>query len=336
MRISIVTPFFNGSRFLQETGESVLAQTHQDWEWIIVDDGSEDEELVALDAWAERDARIRWRPRTGEPKGANRCRNQGWQNASGEHILFLDGDDQLLPHTLETRAAGIRNSDLQDNEVPYFQTVAFRGDDPASRWLWDDPAHPVSWLTSLWSQTPPCQSSGPLWNRSALEHTGGWAEDIRVWQDIEIHQRAHFLGIRFIPSEIREPDVLYRIHDGSLSHGEFHSATMLPSRMAILSRALEFIHSNEMEGPELDALGLMTWSVFKNACMLRKWNMAGEILELAKPILADEAAFMRSWKRAMWSRLTKIPVLRHQLEKQAAHLFPKPDRRILSTPCHEQ
>ena len=261
MRITVVTPFFNGSRFFGDTVQSLLAQTHEDWEWVIVDDGSEPEELEALKVWCQSDDRIRWQPREGGPKGANRCRNQGWKRASAELILFLDSDDMLLPHCLEQRVTHRLKSKTLATKIPYFGTLVFKeGED--GRWLWDDPAHHISWLASLWSQTPPCQSSGPLWTKTALEMVGGWSDDIQVWQDIDLHQRAHFHGIQFIAADNTEPDVLYRIHDKSLSHSGFHGAKKLQSRVAILEGALQYSRSEALEPEEIRALSSMTWSVF--------------------------------------------------------------------------
>ena len=330
MLISVVTPHFNGNRFLSETGQSLLDQTHQNWEWIIVDDGSHEDALALLEEWQEKDSRIRWESRLGGPKGANRCRNQGWKNATGEHILFLDSDDMLLPHALEQRCASVESSSSSDLIVQYFQTVAFR-EEHEERWLWDDVANPTTWLASLWSQTPPCQSSGPLWTTAALKTAGGWSEDVQVWQDIDIHQRAYFKGIRFIPSELTKPDVLYRIHDASLSHNGFHSIQKLKSRTIVLLDALQHAQKNELEVPECKSLAQMTWSVFRNACQHRNWKMADDIIQQAKVIGDPQLKFLNKWKRACQNRWIRLPIVHSRLTHQGSLIFPKTDRQILST-----
>lgn len=331
MRISVVTPHFNGNRFLSETGQSLLDQTHQDWEWIIVDDGSHEDEFALLEEWQKTDSRIRWESRLGGPKGANRCRNQGWNNATGEHILFLDSDDKLLPHALEQRCASIKASSSSDIIVHYFQTVAFRAEHE-ERWLWDDVANPTSWLASLWSQTPPCQSSGPLWTTAALKTIGGWSEEVQVWQDIDIHQRAYFKGIRFIPSEFTKPDVLYRIHDKSLSHSGFHSIQKLKSRTIVLLDALQHAQKNELEVQECKSLAQMTWSVFRNACAIRNWAIAENIIEASQDIPEIPTRFLSHWKLHSLVRSQKLPFIRNRMEKQAKQLFSQGKRKILSTP----
>lgn len=330
-QISIVTPYFNGSQFFGDTVQSLLAQTHEDWEWIIVDDGSEPEELKALEAWCQSNDRIHWQPREGGPKGANRCRNQGWEHASAEHILFLDSDDMLLPHCLEQRVAHCLRSTGPATEIPYFGTLAVKaGED--GRWLWDNPNHPAPWLASLWSQTPPCQSSGPLWTKTALEQAGGWSEDIQVWQDIDIHQRAHFQGLRFVEAKGLPPDILYRIHSESLSHRQFHSESKLNSRFRILSDALSHAQEHSVSDEERSALMRMVWSVFRNACQHRNWKMADDIIQLAKPLARPQLDFLNQWKRASQYRWIRLPLVLRRMTRQAALVFPKSDRQILSTP----
>ena len=334
MRITVVTPFFNGSRFFTDTIQSLLNQTHGDWEWIIVDDGSEPEELEALEALCQSDTRIQCRPRKEGAKGANRCRNQGWKNASAEHILFLDSDDLLLPHCLEQRITHSQKSSTSASEVPYFGTIAYKEAD-GERWLWDDPHHPTSWLASLWSQTPPCQSSGPLWTKAALNKVGGWSEDIQVWQDIDIHQRAYFHGIRFRPAESSSPDILYRIHDKSLSHSDFHSAHKLASRSKILLQAYDYAATENLTADEMNGLSLMTWSVYRNACNLRDWSQATVIEKNAFGISNSQLKLMKAWKRANLSRASKLTFIQSNLEEKANLLFPKPKRKILNTLYNE-
>lgn len=330
MGITVVTPYFNGSRFFEDTVKSLLNQTHGDWEWIIVDDGSEPEELEALAALCRLDARIHWKPRKGDPKGANRCRNQGWKAASAEHILFLDSDDMILPHCLAQRVSHSQKSRATTSEVPYFGTIAFK-EGSEKRWLWDDPNHPASWLASLWSQTPPCQSSGPLWTKAALDKVGGWSENLHVWQDIDIHQRAYFHGMRFRPADNSSPDILYRIHNNSLSHSAFHSAPKLASRSRILSEAFNYAANKSLTEEEINALSLMTWSVYKNACNLRDWSKTTGIEQKAIGLSDKQMKLMKTWKRANVSRASKLPFIQSNLEEKADIVFPKPKRKILNT-----
>ncbi len=89
--VSIITPLYNGERFVRQTIESVLAQTYARWEMIIVNDGSKDNsEQIAL-SYSEKDSRIRVfsQPNSGSAS----ARNHGISEAAGRYMVFLDADD---------------------------------------------------------------------------------------------------------------------------------------------------------------------------------------------------------------------------------------------------
>ncbi len=100
--VSVITIFLNGDAFLAEAIESVLAQTCDDWELLLVDDGSTDRAPhIAQDFAARFPEKIRYLEHEG---GANRgmsaSRNLGLRHARGEFISFLDADDVWRPEKL--------------------------------------------------------------------------------------------------------------------------------------------------------------------------------------------------------------------------------------------
>jgi glycosyltransferase involved in cell wall biosynthesis/Tfp pilus assembly protein PilF len=102
--VSIVTPFFQGGAVFYETAESVFRQSLQQWEWLIINDGStEAESLRILDEYRHKDPRIRVvdHPRN---KGLSAARNTGFREARAEHVFQLDADDLIEPTTLEKLA----------------------------------------------------------------------------------------------------------------------------------------------------------------------------------------------------------------------------------------
>ncbi|MBD8606667.1 glycosyltransferase [Aeromicrobium sp. CFBP 8757] len=108
IRFSIITPVYNlPVDILAETVESVLAQTYQNWEWILVDDCSPNGDVLpALKAHAERDPRIvvHARPVNG---GIVAASNDGIDRATGEFIALLDHDDLLTTDALSTMSRAI-------------------------------------------------------------------------------------------------------------------------------------------------------------------------------------------------------------------------------------
>ena len=97
--ISVVIPAYNAEQFLDETLESVLSQTYENWECIIVNDGSTDNTESVAKKWCEKDARFRYFYK--ENSGASDTRNLGIKKARGEYIAFLDADDLYMPNFLE-------------------------------------------------------------------------------------------------------------------------------------------------------------------------------------------------------------------------------------------
>ena len=95
MTISIIIPAYNAAETLASTLHSVLAQSHEDWEAIVVDDGSQDDTGKIAEAFAERDRRIRVVSRTNGGEAA--ARNTGIDAARYDWLLFLDSDDWILP-----------------------------------------------------------------------------------------------------------------------------------------------------------------------------------------------------------------------------------------------
>ncbi len=98
--ISLVMPAYNAQRFIAQAIRSVLAQSWQGWELIIVNDGSTDSTGTIVRSF--QDERIHWVDR---PKcGVSRARNEGLDLATGEFLAFIDADDILPPESLSSRA----------------------------------------------------------------------------------------------------------------------------------------------------------------------------------------------------------------------------------------
>ena len=93
--VSIVIPLYNRAELIAETLQSVLMQFYQNWECIVVDDGSTDNSFQVIKSLFEKDNRIKVYERNREPKGASTCRNIGIEKSNGEYIIFLDSDDLL-------------------------------------------------------------------------------------------------------------------------------------------------------------------------------------------------------------------------------------------------
>jgi teichuronic acid biosynthesis glycosyltransferase TuaG len=101
--ISVITPAFNAAATLQETIDSVLAQTYAEWEMLIVDDGSADGTLEIAQAAARNDHRIQVLRQHNQ--GVSSARNAALRDAAGRYVAFLDADDVWMPRKLESHLA---------------------------------------------------------------------------------------------------------------------------------------------------------------------------------------------------------------------------------------
>ncbi len=97
--VSIIIPTYNRAHLIGETLDSVLAQTYQNWECIVVDDGSTDNTDELILNYIAKDNRFKYCHRPADkPKGANACRNYGLELAKGEYINWFDSDDLMRPN----------------------------------------------------------------------------------------------------------------------------------------------------------------------------------------------------------------------------------------------
>ncbi len=97
--VSIVVPVYNAAKYLEECIASVFSQSFDDWELILVDDGSSDGSGLIIDRMAEADPRVKAIHRANG--GMSAARNTGIAAARGEFMYFLDADDVLHPDALK-------------------------------------------------------------------------------------------------------------------------------------------------------------------------------------------------------------------------------------------
>jgi glycosyltransferase involved in cell wall biosynthesis len=132
--VSVIIPAYNASKYIVETVQSVLSQTHQNFEIIIVNDGSKDNTLEIINTLASNDNRIKIIDKTNT--GVSDTRNCGIKISTGEYLAFLDADDVWLEDSLKERldifnkdiSIGLVHSDCQIiNEFSIPQNIYYRG-----------------------------------------------------------------------------------------------------------------------------------------------------------------------------------------------------------------
>jgi glycosyltransferase involved in cell wall biosynthesis len=102
--VSIIIPTYNRAHLIGETLDSVFAQTYANWECIVVDDGSTDETGKLLATYYAKDNRFRYYHRpSNRLKGANACRNYGFELSKGKYVNWFDDDDVMLEDFLKIK-----------------------------------------------------------------------------------------------------------------------------------------------------------------------------------------------------------------------------------------
>jgi CDP-glycerol glycerophosphotransferase len=191
-RISVVVPFYNNGDVLGDCLESIVGQTFTDLEVIMVDDGSTDNGAEVARKWAAADPRFTLvHSPNGGPGGA---RNRGVEQARGEFLAFVDGDDMLPPHAYEV----------------LLHTLESSGSDFASgavNRIGTDGVHPSALhakaikgrrIGTHVTRTPDLLYDISVWNklfrRSFWDAHGLYYPEKMVWEDLQLMTRAHVLA----------------------------------------------------------------------------------------------------------------------------------------------
>lgn len=107
-KVSVIVPVYNVGKYVGKCLESILNQTYNNYEIIIVDDGSTDNSLKICEQWANKSSRINIIHKENE--GLGFARNTGLQYASGDYVLFVDSDDFISPYMIEKLHQSIKKT----------------------------------------------------------------------------------------------------------------------------------------------------------------------------------------------------------------------------------
>lgn len=116
--VSIITPSHNSSKFISKTIDSVLSQTYQNWEMIIVDDCSPDNSNKIIEQYIKKDNRIKL-IKLEKSSGPAVARNRAIKEAQGRYIAFLDSDDYWDKNKLSKQLHFMRQNDIEFSFTGY-------------------------------------------------------------------------------------------------------------------------------------------------------------------------------------------------------------------------
>ena len=208
--VSVLMAAFNAERFIDQAIESLLAQTYQDWELIVVDDGSTDSTGSRVQMWAQKDSRIRVY-RNEQNLGIGPTRKRALDLARGVYAAVLDSDDVALPEWLDMRVdylerypevAVVSGSRIVIDENGRRTGITFERASPkVLRW-------------QLLFGNPVCQPSC-MFRVAEAGQVGGYLAEPYL-EDWDLFAKLSELGLIV---HVDVPLMMYRVHPSNASYG---------------------------------------------------------------------------------------------------------------------
>lgn len=237
--ISIVTPTYNRAHFLSAMTQSVQAQTYQNWDLWIIDDGSTDDTREVVERLAHEDSRIHYLHKVNGGQGS--ARNLGIAHSQGTFVAFLDSDDLWLPEKLEKQ---IRI--LQENPGYDFCYTAdierlIPGDASGS---YRDKIVRVEGSDRLSEKKraglPTSVPSSHLYRRDALKRVGSFDEnpDLKGLEDNDWSLRGHSLKGFYLD----EPLTIYQIHASQITQLGYKTERYETALAYIIQKNIEILN----------------------------------------------------------------------------------------------
>lgn len=210
--VSVVMPVRNGGVYLAAAVESILGQSHQQLELILVDDHSDDDAIASLD---RSDPRLKIYP--GQGSGVVSAFNTGFAHSSGDFIARMDGDDISLPERLNCQLGYLEQHPqiaIAGCCVEIFSKVGIQGGFKRyESWL-NSVRTPIEIHNQIFVESP-MPNPGTMFRRAALEQLGAY-RDLDWPEDYDLYLRADTAGMQMGKPE---PVLLrWREHDARLTH----------------------------------------------------------------------------------------------------------------------
>jgi glycosyltransferase involved in cell wall biosynthesis len=222
--ISVVMPVYNTEQYIAQAVESVLAQTFDDFEFIILDDGSTDSSVSVLREFAERDDRIRFFPL--EHRGYVSVLRRGLNHCRAEFVARMDSDDICEPQRFEKQIAYLREHPevvALGSRVTLIDPYGSRVENPSHKLTHEELEAEL--LNGVgWALVHPTV----MMRRDPLMKVGGYREDLAVSEDLDL-----FLRLAEVGKLANLPDVLlkYRQHLGSVNYTKYEQQKAVKRRI---------------------------------------------------------------------------------------------------------
>ncbi|MDJ0676991.1 MAG: glycosyltransferase family 2 protein [Calothrix sp. MO_167.B42] len=198
-KVSVIIPVHQAEKYIKSTVESVLSQTYQNWEIIIIDDGSTDNSIKICEKFQDKRIHIIRQPN----RGVCAARNAGISHATGEYLAFLDADDQWISQKLEKH---IKHLDSDPTVGISFSCSAFIDESGESVGMYQIPQMDNITPALVIRRNPISNGSVPVIRKEALEEIKfqgncyfdeqlNHFEDVECWLRIALQTNWQIAGI---------------------------------------------------------------------------------------------------------------------------------------------
>lgn len=177
--VSIIIPTFNRAQLIAETLDSIILQTHRDWECIVIDDHSSDTTKEVVKSYCEKDVRIKYfHLPAGKNTGANSARNYGLHQSKGDYIIWFDSDDLMTPGHIEGKLKKIQNRNL---DFVVARTQNFRGEEMLTPYTYEKKEYGIKAADFILLKIH-WYTYDVMLKRKVAEKIS-WNEKMKSWQD---------------------------------------------------------------------------------------------------------------------------------------------------------
>ncbi|MBD8490437.1 glycosyltransferase family 2 protein [Echinicola sp. CAU 1574] len=236
--VSILIPNYNKAPYVRDTLDSVLNQTYQNWECIVVDDHSTDDSWEILEEFAAKDKRFKIYKRPDDlPKGGNVCRNYAFKLSKGEYINWFDSDDLMKEELVENRVKVIENFNL---EFTVFGGVIFNADVIRQIGINEPIIGLNSFVKYFILLNPPWCTLSCMYRRKFLESKNlKWDDSLLGLQDVDFSLSCYMVSSR-IGISVNYYDFYWREYEDKNRAGRNHTSFV---KLKTLTRILKKFNS---------------------------------------------------------------------------------------------
>lgn len=240
--ISVIVPAYDREHTIGRTLDSLLAQTFEGWEALVVDDGSGDDTGTVVEGYVARDPRIRLLRQANA--GVSAARNRAIEEAAGEWLFFLDADDWIEPGGFEALLAGAAADPEADAILGACQRI-----DENGRKLWIQRPEQERDLFTLFARTCGIVIHSCLTKTEMVRRAGGFDPALATCEDWDLWQRIARLGAKF--KAVPETVSVYWMRAGSASRA---GNRMLDDGLVVIDRG----HGTDTRLPDVSAPVVVT------------------------------------------------------------------------------